>query len=57
MTGEVYFINGEAHKFYTNTRAITYDPEGDPVSCYPDTSAGICLINRHVIDTHFPNIS
>jgi hypothetical protein len=55
-TGEVYFINGEAHKFYTNTRATTYDPEGDPVSCCPDTGAGICLINRHVIDTHFPNI-
>jgi hypothetical protein len=28
----VYFINGEAHKFYTNTRAITYDPEGNPIS-------------------------
>jgi hypothetical protein len=56
MTGEVYFINGKAHKFYMNIQATTYNPEGDPVSYYSDTSTGICLINRYIIDTHFPNI-
>jgi hypothetical protein len=56
MTREVYFVNSKAHKFYTNTRTITYDPEGNPVSYYPNTSTSICLINRYTIDTYYPDI-
>jgi hypothetical protein len=56
MTREVYFVNSEAYKFYINTRIITYDSEGNLVSYYPDTSTSIYLINRYIIDTHYPNI-
>jgi hypothetical protein len=56
MTREVYFVNSEAHKFYMNIRIITYDLEGNLVSYYPDIGTSIYLINRHIIDTHYPNI-
>jgi len=56
ITREVYFINSEAYKFYINTWVITYNPERNLVSYYPNIGISISLINRYILDTYYPNI-
>ena len=40
----VYYVNGVAHEYYTNTKSIAYSPSLNPLEFCPDTGAGISLI-------------